>query len=246
MNYKVTIYELLKLIDEASLITPKNKPIRLHVFDEETDFFKLVDIKKLAYILEKLEQEEVIKIIEEPIIHILTNGQYTFGHSDFSEDPRDRTCYLFEKGKNFEKYLDDLSWDNEILNSYNKQEDTVIEKNDEGEEISYRITYNEKVREIIINDWFLLSKPDFNSENEKFFTYIFKNPNKKILLKEIENVIGEQLRKNIHSILNDLGFKGTLLKAFFNVSNTAIFFRNPVKKIDLEELKISLLRIQGK
>lgn len=243
MNYKLTIYELLTLVNEASCITPKNKPIRLHVFDEETDFFQQVDIKKLEYILEKLEQEEILKIIEKPHIIIDPIGILSFGTIRTNKDT---TCYLFEKGKNFAKYLDDLSWDNDVLKSGNEQNDIIIEKNDKDKEISYKITYNEKTREIIINDLFLLSKPDFDSENEKFFSYIYKNPNKKILLKDLKNEIGEPLKKNVHNILNDLGFKGTFLKAFFSVSKTAIIFRNTIQKNDLEELKIDLLRIQGK
>lgn len=246
MNNKLTIYRLLKLINEASDITPKNKPIKIHVFDKENDFFKQVDIKKLEYILEKLEQEEVIKVIEEPLIMTNIYGNHSFGTGLDHDDGKDRTCYLFEKEKNFNKYLDDLSWENDILNGDNEQKDIAIEKNDNDKEISYKITYNEKTREIIINDLFLLSKPDFDSENEKFFSYIYKNPNKKILLKDLKNEIGEPLKKNVHNILNDLGFKGTFLKAFFSVSKTAIIFRNTIQKNDLEELKIDLLRIQGK
>lgn len=240
MNRKNIIYQLLDLIEKASPFTPKGKPIRFDIRNDENSFFHENNDDQFIDILEKLEEENVLIIINEPERYYGLFGNYHFSLiGNYLEDP-DWSCYLFKKGKNFTNYLCKIK---EEINSENNDISNIIAGEDN---IIYQISYSEKTREIIINNNFILSKLDFNSENEIFFNFIFKNPNQKFLMKDLKNELNGLPRKNIHTILYDLGFKGTLKKAFFSASTTAITFRNPIRKKDFEELKIPLIKLNGK
>jgi len=108
-------------------------------------------------------------------------------------------------------------------------------------EIIYKIKYT-AAREILLNN-FLLSKINFNSENDNVFGYIYRNPNKIINIKELEKSIGGTITKNLHKIIENLGFKREFKKAFFNISKNDIFFRNPLKQKELDDLGISRLKL---
>lgn len=105
----------------------------------------------------------------------------------------------------------------------------------------YRISYSSITRNIVVNN-FLLKRPDFDSENERFFTYVFSNPNKLITVKELnENYI--ELKKTTHKIIENLGFTGDLKKIFFDVSKTSVKFRNPVTQAVLDDLGIKHIEL---
>ncbi len=103
----------------------------------------------------------------------------------------------------------------------------------------YEIRYSEKSREITINN-FLLKKPDFDSENERFFTYVYANPNKRIDTKDLK-AEGVVLKKTIHKVIENLGFTTQLKAVFFDVSKSSVRFKNPVSKSDLNEIAIKYL-----
>jgi hypothetical protein len=94
----------------------------------------------------------------------------------------------------------------------------------------YRITYSEHTRQIKLNE-ILLSKPDFSSENELFFAFIFANSGRPVTKSEIESVVGEPLKKRIVDIVRDLGFKDEIKKVFFPVVKLdAVMFINPITR----------------
>lgn len=109
-------------------------------------------------------------------------------------------------------------------------------------EIVYEITYS-PWREVLLNKDIKLSKPDFDSENDIVFNYLYKNPNKKIYRDGIEKEEGREISKSLHKIVENLGFKGDLKKVFFQVSKNAICFNNPITKEDLEALGISKIKL---
>ncbi len=111
--------------------------------------------------------------------------------------------------------------------------------------IAYEVKYSDKVREILINN-FLLAKPDFNSENDNVFSYLYRNANRAVKIEELEQHIGGKLKKTIHNILRDLGFTGNFTKTFFSASKNGVIFRNPITYQDLKELGINRLKIQEK
>lgn len=112
----------------------------------------------------------------------------------------------------------------------------------ESNKVLYYITFNVS-NEILLNDLIVLSKPNLSSENAEVFTYLIENPNKTIPKKEIEERIRRSIGKDLHKIVENLGFAGDLRKAFFSVSKDAIFFRNPIRKADFDQLGILPLKI---
>lgn len=109
----------------------------------------------------------------------------------------------------------------------------------------YAVGYSENTREIRLNN-ILIAKPDFNSENEIFFTFLYKNPNKRFSKEEIEQTQGKDFKfhKRLQQIVNDLGFKGNVRDLFFvGISEKGVMFRNPVTKETLKDLNIKWLKI---
>jgi hypothetical protein len=103
------------------------------------------------------------------------------------------------------------------------------------------ITYNDISREIKIND-VLLSTPQYESENQRVFGYLYNHPNENISLKVLAAAaIGKsELGKSLHQIVNDLGFKGPLAKVFFNKSSKAIQLNNPITSEQLAGLGLDV------
>lgn len=116
---------------------------------------------------------------------------------------------------------------------------------DSSSEIIHRITFN-KAREIQIDDEILISRPDFDSENERIFTYVYENPNRRISKTEIEDHYREPITKSLNKVVENLGFTGDLRKVFFDVSKNSIRFKNPVTKQELEQFGITSLEITRK
>ena len=108
------------------------------------------------------------------------------------------------------------------------------------------ISYSESSREIILNNLFLIAKPDFDSENEQVFNYLYKNPNKPVGRGEIMEDLKISLTKDFHKIVENLKFKKDLRKAFFDISQDSIKFFNPVSKERLQELGIKTIAIEIK
>ncbi len=96
----------------------------------------------------------------------------------------------------------------------------------------HRIIYT-KNREILLNN-IQIARPDFDSENDLVFSYLYEHPNVKISKSQIEKELNVKLLKDFDKIVENLGFKGDVRKIFFNVPKNSILFRNPVIKCDLE------------
>jgi hypothetical protein len=99
-------------------------------------------------------------------------------------------------------------------------------------DIAYEIKYSDHSREIKLNN-IVIAKPDFESENDRFFNYVYTNPNKPMPIKEIEDFgnDGDKFKKRVTDIVRDLGFKGKLRQIFFPVvSQDKVMFVNPISK----------------
>lgn len=110
-------------------------------------------------------------------------------------------------------------------------------------EIVYQISYT-TAREILLDNKYQLAKPDFDSENDVVFDYLYKNPNKKITRDEIEEQLKIELKKSLHKIVENLGFKGELKKVFFDVSKNSIQFNNPITRECLKSLGINRIKLK--
>lgn len=222
------IWEVLQEIENKRGITPEGEDIsipQVHMGKTRDENGAKNYSNERLNILKKLEQEGAVTDIRWQKAHHL-NGYLKIGN----------------------RYFEVLDfYENEYKNaakSYQEsQEQTAGIGNNKG--VAYRITYSPKNREILVNE-FLLAKPDFNSENEITFSYLYDNSNKTISINEIEKQVGQKLKKSIHEILRDLGFTGSFAKAFFSASNKGVIFRNPITFQDLKDLKIDFIKIQEK
>ena len=107
--------------------------------------------------------------------------------------------------------------------------------------ILYKVTFENG--EIRMNGS-VLCKPNFNSENEVVFDYLFKNPNRKLGIQDIESGIQRSIKKRFIDIVRTLGFRKELKTMFFPlVSKTAIKFVNPITRTDFEKRGLRAPRI---
>lgn len=151
----------------------------------------------------------------------------------------------FKIGGDFNKVFDEYKEKYKAIAKEYEQTKTTkeIEEKIDAKDIAYEVKYSEKSREVLINN-FLLAKPDFNSENEVVFSYLYQNANRTVKTAELEKQVGDKLKKPIHNILRDLGFTGKLAKAFFSASKNGVMFRNPITYQDLKDLGIERIKIQ--
>lgn len=227
MNIKQKISCLLEKVDELSLITLENEPIKIH----QMEFFKgsseINDHEEIIKILLKLEEEKIIKIIQ-IATDVLSVPPPEEGYID------EKFFFILKKDENFKNYYKNL--EEELYPEKSKQKNN---------EIAYEVTYNEKDRKILINN-FLLAKVDFDSVNEWVFSYLYKNIGKKIAKDKLEKERGEKIKKSLHDIVKDLGFTGDLKTLFFQASEKSIKFTKTITFQDLKDLKIDFIRIQEK
>ena len=108
-----------------------------------------------------------------------------------------------------------------------------------------------KDREIWINDY-LLSKPHAVGSNLEFFEYICSKPPNTLIARDKMPNIGDGIeygytkeaikKKGFIKILNELGFKGEILKAFFpkRGKNIVVYRGNRITKKDLEKAGVKI------
>ena len=108
-------------------------------------------------------------------------------------------------------------------------------------QVLYRITFeNGQIR---LNET-ILAKPNFDSENELVFDFLFRNPNRKVSKDDIEKSIKRPIKKRLLDIVRTLGFRNELRTMFFPlVSKTAIQFINPITRSDFEKRHLKSPRL---
>ncbi len=174
---------------------------------------------------------------------------------DYSNEYRN-TGILYEimLDLNVQKFMEFIPKINEVYSQLppenpatdqNKITSTVIDDNPNENKILYYISFT-TANEILLNDLVVIGKPNLNSENSEMFSYVFANPNKKITKTEIEKHIEGSIGKDFHKIVENWGFTGDFRKTFFQVSNDVILFRNPITKVDFDQLGIKPLRVYKK
>lgn len=219
----ITHYKtLLNVIKNKNEVTPRGTAVKVTC---ETHYYNdsQIDSSLVEGLMRKLESDfGVIKIID------FSKGDVT----GYGNRPEFKIQLLEEKFFNFLKLVESRSGDG-LANG------NSLEKN-------LRITYSENSREILLNDLFLISKPNFNSENEQVFYYLYRNPNKTITKAEFEENFNanKTLTKDFNKIVENLKFKKDLRKAFFEISSDSIKFFNPVSKERLEQLGIKNIPIK--
>lgn len=215
-----TIKDINELkLEEDPILLRMSKPVHQDI--SESDIFEIIN---------KLEKDEkVLKVIEEPK-PILDKSCWTYEDEFYlvlqllGKNPL--SCFVLELTERFEVYHDEIK---------RRVKGIRVEDKDK---VLYKITYNSN-REIRLNNKLLISKPNFNSDNDLIFLHLSNNPHRKITIEEIEKKINRKITKKITKIIENLGFKGNLRKLFFGRSTPNYFyFRNPIRQEDLDELGI--------
>lgn len=98
-------------------------------------------------------------------------------------------------------------------------------------------------REIILNDCYILSTPQFTSSNHYFIEYALKHPNEIIKKADVEIKAGK-IKKRFHTVLEQIIKSPDLRQVFFpDVSKDAAKFRNSVTVNDMLGEKINERKI---
>ena len=98
-------------------------------------------------------------------------------------------------------------------------------------------------RKVMLNNTFILSSPNFDTENHQFIEYILEHEDEKLTKSAIEKDANIELKKSFHATLSDLGFKGEIRKLFFEASKDTVKFRNNVPESELSALEIDIEKL---
>lgn len=113
--------------------------------------------------------------------------------------------------------------------------------NPNGEEILYEIKINMR-NEIKLNNK-TLSRPNAYSINSDLFAHLYKHPDKLFKKSELKDSNDNPIKKDLHKILNELGFTKDYKKVFFSATKDKILFRKNITRADFEKMKIPPLKV---
>lgn len=236
MTPEEKIYKVLNALTEIISISPQNDPNIL--LDPTHINLSELGMQEINNILNKLDVE--LNLIEIKRYSSLIPKVYKSELDRFAD-------YQIPKELRVKYHIEILNID-ELKNmyfEYKKYDNTEIDN--EVSRLNDKvlwIDYSEANQQIILNDIFLLVKPHFGSVNEMVFNYLYNNPNKVVnRAKLVKEATRENFTKRFHDIVQELGFKKDLKKAFFKVSKNDILFKNPVSKKDLDNLGIHKIKI---
>ncbi len=219
------IWNVLQEIEEKRQLGIDNNPIRIPCFPAYgQDADDLYEARKT--ILEKLQSLGAITELHKGVA-----GAYYY--------------WSFRLGNNyqtvFDEYQEEYKKVAQVYQQSREEEKTTSKRLEEKNEVVYEITYT-KQRLILMNN-VQIGRPDFNSENDLVFSFLYAHPNESVTREQIEKVVGSKLNKSLHKIVENLGFEGDTKEVFISVSKNAIQFRNPITKKDLEEMKKPLIKL---
>ena len=232
---------VLQIMQEEALLAPKDgdyrTPLQI-VHDAANKGFQQAEDGYVWHEVQKPERKEYPTVSEhlEILSSLFQAGVIDATHTHFSD-----ATLLFGLS---DKYVNGKSIKGlyfrirqpkfeEIYSEYSKQYGAG----------QYEISIRD--REIWVND-FLLSKPHAAGSRMSFFQYAYDNPNRLILRRNISDLISMDFTgKEFTRLLNALGFKGELLKAFFpKRAKSAFLFRNPVSMSQLLESGVDISKME--
>lgn len=233
MDYLKKLLLVLVAINDTEKLTPKGRTLYLH---PNIDQLRNIPKLELRNIFDKLSCDE--KIIS------ISHWPYRTASSFDRPDDTD-LCYGLKKRKPFNDYFSKISAEFRAKSApVPETAKTIAENSKPIPQHCLWVSYTAESGQVLVNDVFTLGKTNYNSENELVFSYLVKNPNKIVTARELmNNATREPLKKRLHEIVRDLGFKGDLAKAFFRTASEDIYFRNPVSKADLSNLGISAIKM---
>jgi len=233
----IKILSVLNAIKNISEISPKGQSFLVNPKDKLLNGIRIIELDSI--LLKLMSEYKIINIekcSKQSVNYHPTRMEKLaedYQQSDY------RKSYVIKTLSKFNDFYEEFCDKAEYKNEVNDSEKKIL-----PDDIILRISYSEISREIVLNDIFLLSKPNFTSTNEIVFRYLYNNPNKQITKSDLEtNATREPFSKSLHEIVQELGFKKDLKTVFFNVSKTNITFRNPISNKDLQDLDIKKIKI---
>ncbi len=235
-----------------------------------------INLKNITYILSLIEQELELSRSSKVVISYISSGDEISGYDTYDMDNVINTytkCLGYLKSidiikdfksepyspsseltVNIPKFFEAIEKVRELNGKTVQKPAQNLPRKDFEEKITktsdepvYEITYT-KQRQILMNNA-QIGKPDFNSENDLVFSFLYEHPNESFTKEQIEKAVSVKLNKSLHKIVENLGFEGDTKEVFISVSKNAIQFRNPITKQDLEDMKkptIKLIKGGGK
>lgn len=237
------IYHVVQMIEHQRALSSKDAGIIFSITDA---IQRPLESGDLRAILNKLEQDEGVIILNEvPDRSLRWVFRLTSKFDDYSQ--RVKAQYEeWQKSKPQEKPVSLLSFASKPFVTPKMYKDTQSEKDQAffpKKEVHVSIRFDDMNRYILLNDSFLIAQPDYDSENYRFFEYVWKNPNRTITLDELNKKLESPLKKPLAKILENLNFRGQLKDTFFQVSKTSIRFIPNRSIDDLIEARLYPLRL---
>ncbi len=226
---------MILAIGEAQKITTKGQDVKIYLSRDNglIDF----NIGEVLSILAKLAIDyQVIQIISKAnrkTSQMSVDDMIGFEQDFFEIKILDGFMPMFEGiNKEYEEAEDKIV-------KYLTKQPTVKKIKETTKEGFLSIKYT-KTRDLLLNDVFLLSKPDSFGENEAIMSYLYNHQNEELSISQIEVDLNIKISKHISKILDNLGFQKGLKDAFFKFGNGKILFKNPVPIKDLLESGIKI------
>ncbi len=237
MSGKEKLYFLLNRIDDQRVLTPSGQPILIHPMGELAGNYP--DLELLMLFKKLQDDEKVLKVTRTPL-----------SEEEKGYNPRYEDDYFgLELLPAFDEYFAKIQNEPEYQEFTDKkpasrpQEPTTKVNRTKAElDVICWVTFTQ-TREILLNNVFLIGKPDFDSENEVVFGYLYNNPNKTITLDELKKELKRDITKTLHKIVENLGFRGDIKNLFFSISKNSIKFKKQITQKDLEELGLKRIRL---
>lgn len=229
ISSKQKVYAFLDVINDKLTLLSKDSPVYIDPYHDTKSFLSTEELGTLLYKLE--HDEKVLKVIQTPPPDGdgIKEDDYFYG--------------VTIKSSAFAKYLIDIKNEPE----YKFFKGTPHQKINNGlpnDKVLY-ITYT-SLREILLNDFFLLAKPDFDSENDLVFSFLYQNPNRKHTSEDLRKAVGAKHLKSLHKIVENLGFTGELKQIFIKVTKDSLCFNNPITRSDLIKIGITKMKFPRK
>lgn len=218
------------LLEAKKFVVGDEKPL-LYCKSQE---LKKISRPEIEAVLKQFESEEVVKIIEYPDAFNIS--------LDNLHDPQFE--YRVEILK--PEYLESLLPRKSAMRIMNELQDTLtgrtaeerariraIEMSAENKASNnkFHIEYKDD-RIIRLNGKIELGKPQFGTNNEAIWLFLYENPNKPFTLEELKKETKAELPARMDKVVEKWGFIKGLKSAFFDFSNAngkeAIKFKNPV------------------
>ncbi len=197
---KHEIWLVLQQLKEDYLLTPENN-YAVYEIAQAREHPNFPTLHNQLKILKKLEHDGALKIVRS--YYVTRRGTSLADAVDFGmyhdADPKGILLgVLFPRFD--ELYAEYSQYSAEPITPEIETKKYVIELKDRG---------------VWVNE-FLLSRPHATGKNMGFFEYVFEHPDKLISRDSLPKFVQQDVAaRSFSKVLNDLGFKGEILKVFF-------------------------------